>query len=75
MMRTLTLSELADLLDRSADEATVQNFGEIRRMLRRRLSVEGIDHSPMWKATLLDFQDGCRQLAGQLRAEATRLTR
>jgi len=74
MMRTLTLTELADLLDDSADRANVQNFGEIRRMLRRRLSVEGIDHSPMWKATLLDFQDGCRMLASELRREAADLT-
>jgi hypothetical protein len=75
MMRTLTLSELADLLERSADQATLQNFGEMRRMLRRRLSVEGIDHAPMWKATLLDFQEGCRQLATQLRADAAQLAR
>ena len=73
MMRTLTLTELADLLEDSADRATLQNFGEIRRVLRRRLSVEGIDHSPMWKSTLLDFQDGCRQLAAQLRREAAQL--
>ena len=74
MMRTLTLTELADLLEDSADRATVQNFGEIRRILRRRLAVEGIDHSPIWKATLLDFQDGCRQLSGELRREAAHLT-
>jgi hypothetical protein len=73
MMRTLTLTELADLLEDSADRATLQNFGEIRRVLRRRLSVEGIDHSPMWKSTLLDFQDGCRRLAAQLREDAAHL--
>lgn len=70
MMRSLTLTQLADVLEESADRATLQNFGEIRRMLRRRLSVEGIDHSPMWKATLLDFQEGCRAMARELRWQA-----
>ncbi|HEU4566503.1 MAG TPA: hypothetical protein VFR99_00620 [Marmoricola sp.] len=70
MMRSLTLTQLADLLEDSADRATLQNFGEIRRMLRRRLAVEGIDHSPMWKATLLDFQEGCREMARELRWQA-----
>jgi hypothetical protein len=70
MIRNLTLEELADLLESSADQATLQNFSEIRRMLRRRLAVDGIDHTMMWKPALIDFQDGCRQLAEQLRARA-----
>ena len=74
MLRAYTLSELADVLDESADRATVQNFAEIRRMLRRRLATEGVNHTLIWKATLVDFQDGCRELARELRAEAVRQT-
>lgn len=70
MLRAYTLSELADVLDESADRATVQNFAEIRRMLRRRLATEGLNHTPIWKATLVDFQIGCRELARELRDEA-----
>ena len=74
MLRAYTLSELADVLDESADRATVQNFAEIRRMLRRRLATEGVNHTLIWKATLVDFQEGCRELARELRSEAVRQT-
>ncbi|HEY6933147.1 MAG TPA: hypothetical protein VI452_07080 [Marmoricola sp.] len=72
MLRSLTPTELAEVLEDSADRATLQNFAEIRRVLRRRLAVEGIDHTLIWKATLMDFQDGCRELARQLRLDALR---
>ncbi|HET8561745.1 MAG TPA: hypothetical protein VFL69_14580 [Marmoricola sp.] len=72
MPSTNTLAQLAQVLEDCADRATVQNFAEFRRMLRRRLSTEGLDYRPVWKATVMDFQDGCRELAHDLRAEAQR---